>query len=970
VQAPAPPNDLERALDGRDRALFEAIDDAVFVHDLEGNILEANPAACRRLGYTREELLRLTTRDVDEPSFAAGFGQRLRTQLTEGHYSCEGRHRTKDGRIIPVDINTSAIEINGKQAILAVMRDITERKQAEEALRKQTELLRSILDNMGDGVIVADVNGKFLIFNPAAERMFGLGLTDTPSQQWSQRYGLYLPDMVTPFPTDQLPLMRCIRGETVDEVELFTRHARAPEGIWCSDSGRPLRDERGAVKGGIVVCRDITERKRAERRQAAQLAVTCVLAESATLHDATPKILHAVCENAAWDMGIMWRVDSTTQMLHCVDLWHAPDVPLPLFEAMTQQIYFVRGSGLPGRVWERGEPVWIEDVQADDNFPRTEAAKAEGLHGAFAVPIRSSTELTGVLEFFSRQRRRPDAELLAVMAALGIQIGEYIERKRAERERDRFFGQALNLFCIAGFDGYLKRLNPAWETTFGYRPEELLGEPYLAFIHPDDRAATEAEAARLATGAVSVAFENRCRCKDGSYKWLLWNAVPFPEEEMIYAAGIDITERKALEESRRQYAQAQETYARELEAKHHALSESERRYRQLTEATLDGIIVADQGGRITLFNPAAEKLFGYRAEEVVGQKVVLLVPEEYREQHEKGLARYVQTRQSRLVGQTLELQGRRKDGSRFPMDLALSAIDLGGELQFLGAVRDLTERNRIRAILAQNEKLAAIGLLSAGVAHEINNPLAFVANNLAVLERDARGLVALLEIYQKSRESLARVDPDSARQAKALAEEIDYDYIRNNLDRLLSRTRDGVDRVTRIVHSLRSLARTDTPRQEEAHLPDLVENSLEIIRGRLRRRGIEVVQDYGPPQKVRCVATQLGQVVLNLLVNALQAIESASPAEGGRIRIATRRAEDEFILEVADNGCGIDPQHLPRLFDPFFTTKDVGEGTGLGLSISHNIVSGHGGRIEVDSELGKGSCFRIFLPLHPPRELA
>jgi signal transduction histidine kinase len=290
-------------------------------------------------------------------------------------------------------------------------------------------------------------------------------------------------------------------------------------------------------------------------------------------------------------------------------------------------------------------------------------------------------------------------------------------------------------------------------------------------------------------------------------------------------------------------------------------------------------------------------------------------------------------------------------------------------VQFLGAIRDLTERNRIRAVLIQNEKLASIGLLSAGVAHEINNPLAFVGNNLAVLERDLKGLMDLLDLYQGATEPLARVAPETAARAVELAEQVDLEYVRANLPRLLSRTRDGVDRVTRIVHSLRGLARTDPPRKQETHLPDLVEASLEMIRGRLRRRGVEVELDYDPSPRVSCVSTQISQVLLNLLVNALQALE-ANPPQGQppRIRVRTRRLGDDMVIEVADNGPGIDPVIRERIFDPFFTTKDVGEGTGLGLSICHNIVTAHGGRIEVDSRPDAGTCFRVTLPLHPARD--
>jgi two-component system NtrC family sensor kinase len=141
----------------------------------------------------------------------------------------------------------------------------------------------------------------------------------------------------------------------------------------------------------------------------------------------------------------------------------------------------------------------------------------------------------------------------------------------------------------------------------------------------------------------------------------------------------------------------------------------------------------------------------------------------------------------------------------------------------------------------------------------------------------------------------------------------------------------------------------------------LVEMSLELVRGRLQRQGITLEQDHHV-YRLRCVPTQIGQVILNLLVNALQAIEAKEKADGGRIRIASRSHNDEVLIEISDTGCGIDPQDLTRLFDPFFTTKPVGEGTGLGLSITHGIITGHGGRIEVSSVPGEGSSFRIYLP--------
>ena len=260
VESIAPPPEQATRTEGWARALFEGIDDAVFVHDLDGRILDANPAACQRLGYTRDELLQMNTRDIDAPEFAAGFADRLQTQLSGGHLRCEGLHRTRDGRIIPVDINTSAIIIDGRPAVLAVMRDITQRKNAEDALRKQTALLESILANMGDAVIVADAQGRFLVCNAAARRLYGLGedaigFNLVPRQP---PLGAFLPDRVTPCPKEQLPLERTLCGEDVDQMELYLRDSVTATGRWASITGRPLRNEAGVIQGGILVARDIT----------------------------------------------------------------------------------------------------------------------------------------------------------------------------------------------------------------------------------------------------------------------------------------------------------------------------------------------------------------------------------------------------------------------------------------------------------------------------------------------------------------------------------------------------------------------------------------------------------------------------------------------------------------------------------------------------------------------------------------
>ena len=293
---------------------------------------------------------------------------------------------------------------------------------------------------------------------------------------------------------------------------------------------------------------------RAERRLTAEYVAARALAESTSLAEAAPRVLQAMCEALDWEYGAVWSVDSGAGVIRCVQTWHLPSVSLPEFEGFSRRTVLARGVGLPGRVWASGEPAWIPDVVADANFPRAAIARHEGLHGAFALPILTNRQVVGVMEFFSREIREPDEGLLRMLTQVGAHIGQFMERKRAEEELERFFALSLDLLCLAGFDGYFKRLNPAWERVLGYTTEELLARPYLDFVHPDDRNPTTAEANKARDGSTVLTFENRYIAKDGTVRWLQWNAVPLPSEQMVYCAARDVTERKLAKETIARYS--------------------------------------------------------------------------------------------------------------------------------------------------------------------------------------------------------------------------------------------------------------------------------------------------------------------------------------------------------------------------------------------------------------------------------
>jgi PAS domain S-box-containing protein len=205
------------------------------------------------------------------------------------------------------------------------------------------------------------------------------------------------------------------------------------------------------------------------------------------------------------------------------------------------------GIGLPGRVWASQEPAWIPDVALDPNFPRASVAERAGLHAAFAMPIRQGATVLGVMEFFSRDIVEPTSGLLAMMTTVCSQIALYVQRKWAGEELDRFFRLSLDLFCVATFDGYFVRMNPAWQTVLGHPEADLRTSPFMDFVHPEDRDATIEAMSALLTGAQLIGFENRYRASDGSYKWLQWAAAPFAAQGLIYATARDVTDRKTAE---------------------------------------------------------------------------------------------------------------------------------------------------------------------------------------------------------------------------------------------------------------------------------------------------------------------------------------------------------------------------------------------------------------------------------------
>ncbi len=275
-------------------------------------------------------------------------------------------------------------------------------------------------------------------------------------------------------------------------------------------------------------------------------------------------------------------------------------------------------------------------------------------------------------------------------------------------------------------------------------------------------------------------------------------------------------------------------------------------------------------------------------------------------------------------------------------------------------LRDLIKKlGEAQSQLLQSEKMASIGVLAAGVAHEINNPIGFVNSNLGTLQVYAQDMLKLLATYERAEGSLTI---DTLQEINRLKEEIDAQYLREDIGNLLTESLEGLQRVKRIVLDLKDFSHVNESERQYANLEEGLNSTLNVVWNELKYKA-EVIKKYGNVPPIECFPSQLNQVFMNLLVNASHAID-----ERGRIILSTGHDEENVWVEVEDTGKGIAPEHLGRIFEPFFTTKPVGTGTGLGLSLSYGIVQKHGGRIEVKSEVGKGSVFKVVLPVRPATE--
>lgn len=799
--------------------------------------------------------------------------------------------------------------------------EVAERRQLEASLRESEQRHRSVVAAMAEGVVIQDEQGVILSCNASACQILGLteaqvlGRTSFDPRWW------VIHEDGSSFPGKTHPAMETLRTGLPSEHVIMGVHR--PDGtlVWISINTHPITMGKDEFPSGVVSSfRDITEQKRVEENLLRTQFAMDQAVDAVYWIDPHARILYT--NEAASAMLGYTKEEFLRMTVHDLN----PDFPAEVW---------------PG--W------WAETKEKKVISLETVHLAKDGRR--IPIDIRVSFLAYEGQEFHCayvhdiRERKRVDEAL------------------RASQERFELAARATN-------DGIWDWNILTGEQYWSDRHLELFGleagaltptyETWILRVHPDDADRVHHATCRHLETREPYDIEMRVRMRDGHYRWFrdqgqaVWDGSGRPVR--MVGSISDVTERRNAEaiiqkvhaeleqrvvERTSQLAQANRLLQDEVAERksvEEAVRDSELRYKLLTEATFDGIAIHDQGILLEV-NAGLERMFGYEVGELVGRPLLDLVAEESRE-------RVVANMRDGVSG-PYESIGRRKDGTTFPGEVVVRPYRYRGKDVRLVAGRDITERKhlemertrqteelerqviertidiaRLESQRVQGERLAALGRLAAGVAHEINNPIAGIKNAFELVKQ--------------------AVDPAHAQ----------YEFV-GMIDR-------EITRVSSIVQNMYQLYRRESGKVETVDLRTMIGDIEALFAKQLQQRQLTLaVEAASKVDRLDAPRSDLLQVLLNLLNNAIDC-----SYEGGTITMAICEEAEVIRISVADQGAGISLEVLPHIFDPFFTTKTEGEqkGMGLGLSISQSLVASMGGRIDVQTQRGRGSTFSVLLP--------
>ncbi|NOZ93645.1 MAG: PAS domain S-box protein [Acidobacteria bacterium] len=895
---------LVEASERRYRLLFDSAADAIFIHDFEGRMLDVNELACRRLGYSREELLSMTPGDFTPPEVSELLPERLQKIREAGSLVFQSTHVARDGRAIPVEINARVVELDGRKVVLSLARDVSERRAALKRITFLNRLLqtRSAVTRLTiterdrqrllDGACSILVNeggfGLAWILEVDAERG-GARVTavSDPENSFldavrqSVERNLWGTPCGETLRSGRPTIINELLGETGDSLGL--RQAAIEKGY---RSMAVFRIEAGGrVAGTVGICSESPgvfgeEVEELLRELASDLAFALEAMETRQALGRSEELYRLLAEQAQ-DVVYRFRLQAPVG-----------------FEYISPSVERVLGYG-------------ADEILSNPRLPlralhREDRSKALSL---LRGQLESGKAL--ILRWYRRDGMVAWIETLNTVlldeegrAEVLLGVGRDItERVRAEQRYRMLFERNLAGVYRSAIDGRMIDCNEAFARIFGFESREELLE-YSAWDLYGDRAVRRRFLAELWRKRALAAYEQPMVRRDGSPLWVVLSAVVVPDEHgqltEIEGTLMDLTERRGMEEELRNTA---------------------RRLEQAQRVAHVGNWEWDPGSGAVYWS---EELY----------RIVGLEPRDFSTPfegfldrvHPEDVERVRRAESLALSGEqeyTIEYRLLRPDGSvRWVVDRAEVVRDaVGNPVRLFGTIQDITERRVLEEQLLQAQKMEAIGRLAGGIAHDFNN---------------------ILQAMMMFGERL-RMSAGEAGEA------------------LIGELSEQMQRAAALTRQLLLFSRQETAHPEDLDLGQVVTGLTTMLR-RLLRENIEFRVIPSPdPLPLVADRAQLEQVLMNLVVNAADAMP-----EGGRLEVRVGPDSERTgwaRLEVEDTGQGIPDDIRERIFEPFFTTKPVGKGTGLGLSVVHGIVTGHGGLVEVDSSPEEGTTFRVMLPL-------